>query len=276
MNMLISSDEQLRHFIPNCLKTVEGELPLFSKTVPFIRAAQSWLENTFFSGSDLLKYVNEDSNLYELCVRIVAYETYRRALPALDIVLTPNGLATVGNHTLSPASRMRVDALGVSIVSERDDAVVQLVHALASADAWRSSESGCWFSATLSPFPEVVRELGVVQDIWNKYLQVRSKMIEFETSLAERWFSRELFASLRKEVLKGVRNDKRCFFVNALRSLVISMLRDEMPTEDTLYLWIDFVRRHPDAFPEWHHSSVAEWFRPPVFHNSKNSSGYFF
>lgn len=276
MNLLITSDEQLRRFVPNCLKTVEGELPLFSKIESYIRSAQLWLEKTFFSGSALLRDVNENSDIYVLCVRIVAYEAYRRALPALDIVLTPNGFATVGNQTLSPASRMRVDALAASLVDERDDAIVMLVHTLSTDSEWRGSKSGCWFAATLSPFPEVVRETGVANNIWTEYLALRSKMIEYESDLIEDWFGKELFKALRDETLGGSQTPARKYLADNLRYIVFARVRGTSISDGKLRVWVNYVRRHPDVFPEWHNSSVAELFRPPVFRNSQDSSGYFF
>lgn len=276
MNLLISSDEQLRKFIPNCMSTVEGEPPLFSKMEPYLEAAQLELENIFLAGSALLHNLNTDSQAYFQCRRIVAYDAYRRALPALDLVLTPNGFATVGNQTLSPASRMRVDALSASLISERDEAIVQLIHALADMPSWRTSPSGTWFAGTLFPFPEVVRELGIDTDIFNKYLECRSKFIEAESILSENMFSRELMNALRSEVLENRLSPERKYLVENLRTFVLAKVRGTSISDDTMTPWINYVRLRPDAFPEWHDSSVADLFRPPVFRNSRDSAGYFF
>ena len=39
---------------------------------------------------------------------------------------------------------------------------------------------------------------------------------------------------------------------------------------------VDYIRRHPGTFPEWHRSDTARLFSPPVFRNSKESPGYWF
>jgi hypothetical protein len=39
---------------------------------------------------------------------------------------------------------------------------------------------------------------------------------------------------------------------------------------------VNIIREHPDEFPDWHSSPVAELYTPPVFENKKKSGGYWF
>jgi len=153
MSTLITSDSDLRKYIPNIVASVKGETPLFDKLAPFLDSAENWLTNTFVPAILLDK-------VQPIAAEIVAAEAYRLALPQLDIVLTPNGFATVGNQNLSPASKMRVDRLVGGLREARDSAINLLLHTLPSVEAWLNTAHAAWFAATLFPSLDVVKQTG--------------------------------------------------------------------------------------------------------------------
>ncbi|MCM1142975.1 MAG: hypothetical protein NC453_30795, partial [Muribaculum sp.] len=91
MPKIISNDEQLRSLIPNQLVTVKGETSLFDKLVPFLDLAEEWVKTTFTSEptfNTICGYT--DSNpIRQLTARLVVADAMRRAIPSLDVVLTP-------------------------------------------------------------------------------------------------------------------------------------------------------------------------------------------
>lgn len=133
--ILITDNETLRRFIPNIIREVKGETPLFDKLAPFLERAEQWFCHHFVP-AELLDAVAAEA------AHIVAVEAYRLAVPQLDLVLTPNGFATVGTQNLSPASKMRVDRLVGGLLSERDKALAQLLHNLPSVEGWPDSPQG--------------------------------------------------------------------------------------------------------------------------------------
>ena len=131
--MLISNDTELRKYLPNALTTVEGETPLYDKISPYLSKAQAWLAK-HFTGTDILAAIEtaEPADpLRELCAHIVAVDAFRRAIPSLDLILTPNGFGIVSNQNVVPASADRVKRLIDSLLTNRDSLVNTLLDNLA-------------------------------------------------------------------------------------------------------------------------------------------------
>ena len=124
MAKIINSNEELRLLIPNQLITIKGETPLFDKLAPFLDLAEAWVKETFTSESTYNTICGyTDSNPIRIATaRLVVADAMRRAIPSLDLVLTPNGFATVGTQNLVAASKMRVDRLVGSMLTHCDAA----------------------------------------------------------------------------------------------------------------------------------------------------------
>ena len=268
MNLIINNDAELRQYIPNVLREVKGETPLFDKLKPFIELAQGWFCNNF-APEDMLDRV-------PYAAGIIAVEAYRLAVPQLDLILTPNGFATVGTQNLSPASKMRVDRLVGGLMAERDQALCLLLNALPSVEGWVDTPHGKWFGATLFPTLDVVTQTGVTEKIWDRYVELRQQLIDLEASLADEWFSPELMAALRAENLRGGLSAKRSAVVRLVKAQLVARLIGQPFNPRRLADIVNFIRQNPEDFEEWHLSETAKLFEPPVFRNEKNASGYFF
>ena len=110
---LITSSEQLDALLPNIQVTVTGETPIIDKLSPFLETTEKWLIETFTSDrtfSTICGYA-EDNPTKVLARQIVCYEAFRRALPHLDVILTPNGFGIVNNQNIVPASKERINRL---------------------------------------------------------------------------------------------------------------------------------------------------------------------
>ncbi len=44
---LITSDEQLRRYLPNAFATVKGETPFFDRVLPWLQTAEQWRFSQF-------------------------------------------------------------------------------------------------------------------------------------------------------------------------------------------------------------------------------------
>lgn len=268
MQLIINNDADLRRYIPNVLREVKGEIPLFDKLFPFLEMAQSWFCH-HFAPAEMLDRI-------PYAAGIIAVEAYRLAIPQLDLVLTPNGFATVGTQNLSPASKMRVDRLVGGLMSERDKAVGLLLPVLPSVEGWTDTPQGRWFGASLFPTLDVVTQSGVTERLWDKYLELHPQLIDLEASLSEEWLSPELMSALRAENLRSDLTDKRSEIVWQIKSQIVGYLRSGSFNSRRLADIVNYIRLNPDSFEEWHNSDTAKLFAPPVFRNEKKASGYFF
>ena len=276
---LITTDEQLRSHIPNIIASVKGEVPFIERLALFLDLAEDWVKTTFTSEStfNTICGYTDSNNIKILCSRLVVADALRRAIPSLDIVLTPNGFGVVNTSNLAPASKPRVDRLVDSMLSHRDDCIAALLPELVGASKWLSSSQADFFGETLFPDLGIVDALGNVQGArWEKYLELRPQVIDLEASLAEEWFSPELMSALRSENLRGDLTEKRSEIVKQVKAQVVGYLRSGSFNSRRLADIVNYIRLNPESFSEWHKSETAKLFAPPVFRNEKKASGYFF
>ena len=276
---LITTEAQLRAHIPNIIATVKGETPFIERLAHFLDLAEDWVKTTFTSEStyNTICGYTDSNNIKILCSRLVVADALRRAIPSLDIVLTPNGFGVVSTQNLAPASKPRVDRLVGSMLSHRDDCIAALLPELVGASQWLKSKQADFFGATLFPDLGIVDAIGVATGSkWEKYLELRSKVIDLEASLAEEWLSPELMSALRSENLRGDLTPKRREVVRQVKAQIVGYLTAGTFSTRRLADIVNYIRQDEDEFPDWHNSATAELFSPPVFRNKKKSTGYFF
>lgn len=279
MAKLITTDEQLRSHLPNIIASVKGETPFIERLTVFLDLAEDWVRTTFTSETtfNTICGYTESNPLKVLTSRLVVADALRRAIPSLDIVLSPNGFAVVNTSNLAPASKPRVDRLIGSMLSHRDDCIAALLPELVGASKWLTSSQADFFGATLFPDLDIVDAVGgATGSKWEKYLELRPQVIDLEASLAEEWFSPELMSALRSENLRGDLTEKRSEIVRQVKAQVVGYLRSGSFNSRRLADIVNYIRLNPGFFSEWHQSETAKLFAPPVFRNEKKASGYFF
>lgn len=276
---LITTDAQLRAHIPNIIASVKGETPFIERVAHFLDLAEDWVRTTFTSEStfNTICGYTDSNEIKIICSRLVVADALRRAIPSLDIVLTPNGFGVVSTQNLAPASKPRVDRLVGSMLAHRDDCIAALLPELVGASKWLTSPQADFFGSTLFPDLGIVDAVGgATGSKWEKYLELRPQVIDLEASLAEEWLSPGLMSALRSENLRGDLTEKRSVIVRQVKAQVVGYLRSGSFNSRRLADIVNYIRLNAEFFSEWHQSETAKLFAPPVFRNKKKASGYFF
>lgn len=262
--MMIENDAALRQYIPNALVTVEGEQSLFDKMAVELSLSESWFRRTF-SGTDTS----------DAARKIVATDAFIRAVPSLDLVLTPNGFGIVSNNTIAPASKDRVDRLLASLERSRDFAIDELLHALMADASWTATAQGRHFLATLFPTPLALPEDLHKGKAWECFCRTRAQIILIERQLAEHYISEEVYARLRN-ASAGTPTEDEAMLIASLQAVELDLLQGlRLPYKKMVSL-VDHIRKRAEEYPEWQTSATAELYKPHRFENRRHSSGYFF
>ena len=286
MSKLIPDNETLMRFVPNVLKSVQGELALFEKIQSHLEVAEDWLTANFLSATVLDKIAISDDDstnklLHHARIAEVA-EAMLHAIPQLDLVLTPNGFGIVSNSNVAPASKERVERLLVSLEKMRDDTLQVLLPMLAAEPTWATSDPCQYFQSVLYPWLDLPRQLGSTDHVWQRFQELHSRMIEIEQRLAADFFSPELLSALRQAHLFGAWEStpsaphyKRAW--QHIFAIELFMLREnECPVPSCIEV-VNALRNAPDGvFEEWKQSPVAQLFENHGYQNKKRSGGYWF
>ena len=276
---LITTDAQLRAHIPNIIASVKGETTFIERLSSFLDLAEDWVRTTFTSEStfNTICGYTDSNEIKIICSRLVVADALRRAIPSLDIVLTPNGFGVVSTQNLAPASKPRVDRLVGSMLAHRDDCIAALLPELVGASKWLTSPQADFFGSTLFPDLGIVDAVGgATGSKWEKYLELRPQVIDLEASLAEEWLSPGLMSALRSENLRGDLTEKRSVIVRQVKAQILGYLKSGSFSSRRLADIVNRIRENKDDFPEWHRSETAKLFAPPVFRNEKKAKGYWF
>ena len=278
MAKLITNDDTLRQYLPNVFATVKGEVSLFDKVKVDIDLAENWVIETFVSTKtfNTICGYSDDNPIKVITAKLIASEALRRAIPSLDLVLTPNGFGVVSNQNVAPASKERVYRLIGSLADYRDECIANLLPALVGASQWLTSSQASFFGETLFPDLAITDQVKGTGSKWECYLSLRPKILDIEASLAEEFFSPELMVQLRNEVLRRTHTANLSRVINAIRGQVVDLLNGGTIRMRDMIDVVNHIRCNPDLFPEWHASETAKLFAPPVFRNEKKASGYFF
>ena len=281
MAKLITNDDTLRQYLPNVFATVKGEVSLFDKVKVDIDLAENWVIETFVSTKtfNTICGYTADNPIRIITAKLIASEALRRAIPSLDLVLTPNGFGVVSNQNIAPASKERVDRLIGSLADYRDDCIANLLPALVGARQWLSSKQCEFFAASLFPNFDKFNSLDAMDyavDKWQKYLELREKAIDIENSIAEEFISPQLLVTLRKNCISDMLELSQMHVCEAVQYEVLRVLVDKPIRTNKMLSVVNFIRNNPESFPEWHASETAKLFAPPIYTNLKTNTGYWF
>ena len=126
--------------------------------------------------------------------------------------------------------------------------------------------------------------MGVNEHRLQSYWELRGQLIDIESFIAEQFMSEQLMTALRKELITPSQSSLlRNAVIRSLRAIEVQMLKAALSATahhgsppSTLIHLVNTIRQHPEEFPEWHSSPVAELYRPAIYENKKSDKGYWF
>ncbi len=278
---IITDNATLLGLVPNVEITVEGERTLYEKITPWLVMAEHWVSYSF-TGDAVLATIAAapTTTVWHQVATLIAHEALRRAIPHLDLVLTPNGFGVVSNQTVAPASKERVERLIASCRAQRDHSMELLLASLTSRPEWQSTGQRAWFNATLLQSPrdcvEAVHGVDFAGDRWEAFLQLRDAARVVEAEIAEKWVSAALMTRLRAALSAYPMVADDVNLALHVRRCVLDELAGKPRNCRALDRIVNHVRQQPEEYPEWAESSTAALWAPPVFRNTKESKGHFF
>lgn len=280
MLKIITSDEILREYFPNTLVTVDDEVTFFDRISSYLITAEEWVKKQLLGNSlfDAIAVGSHDT-MFVLVARIIVNDSLSRAVPSLDLILTPNGFGVVNNNTIAPASKDRIDRLIQSLIFERNFCIQELLHLLRTCTEWHGSEQCHWLASSLiqSLDDDKSPENGGLINHWEEFIKLRQNAERYERELMRCWIGSDLLNALRYERATASSSSPIRYDITfALRNIVVRAVRCQELDTNLLTAIVDKIREMPDSFPEWHNHEIASYFNPPIFLNEKTSSGYMF
>lgn len=273
--LFIASQEILSKVFCNEVVAVEGERSLYDKITLELEQSERWLFEEVVG--DMAAQIEEDTILFNACVTCVACDAMRRAIPSLDLILTPNGFGVVQNANFVPASKERVERLIESMQIRRDTALNAIIKKLMREEGWQDSEQRQWFAEGIFQLPEQSTmwcKRKDYSDDWEALKAMRLESLPILQRYRDRYISNEVMDRVQLALCSNKAddiNDRR------LGKRLISIVLREMNGAPFHHKYIDpIVNYLREVDDDWKASSVAEYYDTPTFQNTKDSKGYWF
>lgn len=270
MELLIKDNAELMTFLNNCLSSVQGEKTLYEKMKFYLAKAQTWVL------INVIDYRMAIANpIIDKIKGAIAYEAFYRAIPSLDLVLTPNGFGIVSNQNIAPASRERVDALKESLIENRDNLIAQIWHFAKGDDDFCSSQIGLHIAASLL---QNINDSRYFHDSvsFDGFREMRSIARTCEQHLMDKVISPIIMKRLRSGLIRKNLTESEAYLADILIVYLIDYIRAHKENkefkQDTEYI-VETIREDPELFDVWKVTRTAKAYEDFSFVNDKKSGG---
>lgn len=275
---LTIDNERLRSLIPGIIHEVPGEASLYDKLSPWLESEYLWLESIFFVGYE------PGEDIADLAERIIAHRAFARAIPSLDVTLSPAGFAVIDTEGRSPASKERVERLIKSLNDFADENLVLLSNALLDDAEWRKTMISRWWLSTCIPslgdVAKYVANSG--QSLMDVYNSSRNIAELFESALGYRYIGDHLLANVHKATSPELSPTYYPLWerVHAATCRIVSDYMETGRLFSPRDVWreatdlIRFIKASPDLALEWE-AEMGENFKVEPFVNNRKG-GFFF
>ncbi|MBD5307164.1 MAG: hypothetical protein HDS14_06015 [Bacteroides sp.] len=299
------SDSRIAAFLPNSIQPAPGEKSLAQKLDKQLTDAHHWI------GSHILGTpLPAAGQIYSLADFTDPYDTIRitdalaSALASLDIVITPNGLATVSTSNLAPASKARADALRQSLLQQRDRAVRRFVDVCMSVSITSPGPPQIIARAIGGPVFDYLVDHSIFRglelldyldltysDPIDELRRIRPSLDRTEKIMKDLFFPEQTWRYLCNSYLRSPDSLPlwRSFFFSEIERLFIHIFKNPRPVSTCDFIPLaNRMKEIPVIYPSvtneiteiydsWINSPQARYYDPiPTFKNRRDSPGYFF
>lgn len=296
------SDELIRQLIPNIQKNAGSERTWADRLDPFISDAFATLERSIAPLAVI------PSDLAPLTTAFAVARAWAQAIPALDLVATPNGFAVVSNQTLAPASAARVAEARNAAIRRSSSLACRLIRNLHAVSDWRLTQQWTIYRS-IFPVPDIYararREAASDSPSVNSnprrsdfsvWLSDRFAVIEAEETIAHCLIGSAALNEARDIAIQSVTSAlvdnqqianlitpdiREMEVLSILRSLVIRTASGTPPASLLVPHSSRLLRILDSEFAEtrvaaaWRTSTQFRAFKSGPFKNKKSSPGYF-
>lgn len=209
----------------------------------------------------------------------------RRAIPHLDLVLTPFGFGVVNNQNHAPASAHRVEALKEELRRDESQTTDSLQQTLLQTP-WAMTHAARRVVGSLLWNPTLLRVHGVTyhdQEVYEQEYKALLPLIQSARLNAERIISSDLMAALVRrlrfplELEHDLYTDLAQAVTHYMASVIMHRQGNTVPllaeAERSL---LDFVRTHKHRLPEYADSAVCAAHEYEPYQNQKDDGTFFF
>lgn len=215
-------------------------------------------------------------------VRLVCLMAARRAVPQLDLVLTPTGFGVVSNQNTAPASRERVAALLERLRKDESVAADRLQLELVKT-GWADTTQAAARVNSLLWLPLLMRAYGVRMPDGREVYHEEYRKLQAELSMAEPYVTGIVSGALYEKLVAlqrtGTAESPYGLVTEQARRLLAALLMSRSYPRAPRKLaerLLDTLQRNADLLPEYKDSPTyaAHTFKP--YENKKEDSSFFF
>lgn len=270
------SPDAMKRAVP-AFATPESEV--FDLILPFFQAALALLHQE-------LGLVDALDSAAPHVERLCYLMGCRRAIPHLDLVLTPFGFGVVSNQNHAPASPHRVQALAEELRADESRSRDALLFALLDTP-WAAGAAARRAVDSLLFCPTLLRRHGVTLDgaeVYHREARALAPDIQAARREAAALLSPELMAELirrRRLPIETERDlyDELTAAVTHFMAAIITARRNRTPDPDlprAREALLHFVRTHRSRLPEYADSTTAQAHDLRPYQNEQDHTTFFF
>lgn len=248
---------------------------VFGKVSAQFERSEGFVLQKFFDSEDSEMAKGEKTvQLLKVCVILHAFLAVFRQL---DLVLTPTGFGVVGNDTMTPASKQRVDSLLASIQWQMQDAESALLQHLVRVEGWGGTLAAKQNIVSLIYCQRVLCQLMRKDtrdpNYWNDCMQAIEEVDSKISTLISFEQYEDMLDHVRKDTLKG--NMLQAYNI-MLKAYGFHILENKQREHQAYRSLIDFLDANEETF---HYYRASREYAALHYEHEKNtpdSPAFFF
>lgn len=248
---------------------------VFDKVSAHFERSESFILVKFFDGEEN-RFLG-DTKMMKLLKVCVILHAFLAVFRQLDLVLTPTGFGVVGNDTMTPASKQRVDALLSSVKWQMQDAESALLQHLTRVEGWGDTLAAKRNIVSLVYCQRILCQLMRVDTQDPNYYTDRLQAIQEVDDKLVNLISWEQYEEMLDHVRKGtLKGEMLEAYAIALKAFGFHILANRDRERQAYRSLIDYLDNHEEQFKTYHNSREYKALHNEREQNTSDSPAYIF